>query len=176
MMASFWAGAATGLAAGLLVGGGGVAALQATRPDPWIAAGGDWYRLPAQAKANPLPQVFKTPGKGWDYGAATRGLSAAGTTPGLVRVELAQVQGPIGVSLAKPDGSALISKEAKAPQGPGPFRMYFKAPGGQPVAVLLRNPGAEGQGGSVQVKSVSFVAQAKATPQVLAEANKAGVN
>ena len=165
-----------GLVIGLLLGVGGAELWRRAHSDIWIEAGGEWHRLPSQAAAGSLPQTFAIPAKAWDYGATTRALPAPVTqTPAIVRVDVGEVSGPVGVSLAKPDGSALISKEKMATAGATPVSLYFRSPGSQPVAVLLRNAGVEGTAGSVTVRDVKYAPEASIPPRQLGKINKAGV-
>lgn len=176
-MARFPLTLGVGLVLGVVVGVGAVEGFKRLQPDPWIEAGGDWVRLPAQTPAGPLPQTFTTPTKAWDYGASTRALSATVTEqPAIVRVEVEQVAGPVGLSLAKPDGSALISKEKQLPVGAARRSLYFRAAQGQPIAVLVRNYDAEGRAGAVTVRQVTYAPEAKLSRRLLGEINKAGID
>ena len=167
---------AIGLLLGVGLGVGGVEFWRRAHSDIWIEAGGEWHRLPSQALAGPLPQIFTTPAKAWDYGATTRALPAPVTdNPAIVRVDVGEVSGSVGVSLAKPDGSALISKEKVLPVGAGPLSVYFRSVGGQPIAVLVRNAGVQGASGAVTVRDVRYAPEAAIPPRQLGKINKAGV-
>lgn len=166
-----------GLVIGLMLGVGGVQLWRRAHSDIWIEAGGEWRRLPSQALAGPLPQTFTTPAKAWDYGASTRALPAPVTAkPAIVRVDVGEVSGPVGVSLAKPDGSALISKEKTVTVGAAPVSFYFRSAGDQPIAVLVRNAGVEGTAGAVTVRDVKYAPETSIPPKQLGKINKAGVN
>jgi hypothetical protein len=91
-------------------------------------------------------------------------------------VSVEGVSGAVGVSLAKPDGSALISKEHALKPGPGRQELYFRAdPANGPVAVLVRNYDAQGRTGAVTVRRVRYAPLARLSPSDLETVNKAGL-
>ena len=128
--------------------------------------------------AGPMPQTFAIPAKAWDYGAETAALEPIVTEqPGVVRVQLGEVRGAVGVSLARPDGSALVSKERPVTANDSGKAVYFRVTGREGlIAVLLRNYNAEGQVGSVAVNAIAYVPEEGLSRDQLSEINKGGVN
>ena len=143
----------------------------------WIDAGSAWIRLPSQAVAAPLPQTFTTPAKAWDYGATTEPL--AGSTqarPSLLRIEVARVSGPVGLSLAKPAGGPLVSRERLLMPGEAPRFLYFRVTAAQgPITILVRNYGGEGKAGSVEVRSVNYAVEKKLSDREMQAAIREGI-
>jgi hypothetical protein len=175
----FLAGLILGLAVGAIAAGAGTAwylARQAAHS--WIDAGTMWVLEPSQAAAPALPQTFAIPAKAYDYGATTKALAATVTgQPAIVRVELGAVSGSVGVSLDRPDGSALVSKERPVTAKDSGATLYFRVtPWQGPVSLLVRNYAAEGQPGSIAVKAVTYVPEAGLSKGQLSDINKAGVN
>jgi hypothetical protein len=173
----------TGLVLGLVIGavaaGAGTAwYLGRQAANRWIDAGTMWVLLPGQTPAPPLPQTFSIPTKAYDYGASTKALAATVTAqPVFVRVQLGAVTGSVGVSLDRPDGSALLSKEQPVTAKDSGKALYFRIdPGLGPVSLLVRNYAAEGQPGSVAVNAVSYIPEAGLSKDQLSEINKGGVN
>jgi hypothetical protein len=175
----FVAGLVLGLVVGALAAGAGTAwYLGRQAADRWIDAGAMWVVLPSQAPAPPLPQTFAIPAKAYDYGATTRSLAATVTgQPSILKVQLGAVSGRVGVSLDRPDGSALVSKEQPVTAADSGKALYFRVvPRQGPVSLLVRNYAAEGQPGSVAVSAVTYAPEAGLSKDQLNEINKAGVN
>ncbi|CAN5121905.1 hypothetical protein BH09PSE2_BH09PSE2_08170 [soil metagenome] len=144
----------------------------------WIDAGSAWIRLPSQAVAGPLPQTFTTPAKAWDYGATTEPL--AGSTqarPSILRIELAKVAGPVGLSLAKQAGGPLVSRERLVFPGDAQRFLYFRITAAQgPITILVRNYGGDGKAGSVEVRSVTYAVEKKLSDREMQAVIRAGLN
>jgi hypothetical protein len=173
----------TGLLLGLVIGavaaaGGTVWYINHASSKGWIDAGAMWILLPGHAPAGPMPQTFAIPAKAWDYGAETAALEPNVTEqPGVLRVQLGEVRGNVGVSLARPDGSALVSKERPVTAADSGKPVYFRVTGREGlIAVLVRNYNAEGQVGSVAVNTVAYIPEAGLSRDQLSEINKGGVN
>lgn len=174
--ARFWTGLIVGVVGGVVVGAGGFEAARLLKPDQWTNVVGEWHRLPDQAVAGALPQVFTVPAKPWDYGATTRALPSTVTAqPSIVRVDVSDVTGPVGLSLAKPDGSGLISKEKPLPAAETPVSVYFRADGSQPVAVLVRNFDGKGAAGSLTVRAIKYAPEARLPKRALEKIVAAGL-
>jgi hypothetical protein len=144
----------------------------------WIDAGSIWMTLPSHAHTGPLPQTFTMPAKAYDYGAATDALSPATTAAGpmMLKVQLGTVSGNVGLSLATPDGSALVSREHALTSKDSGHTVYFRLPGSQgPVSLLARNYADEGHTGSIELKSATYAAEARLDSGTMGEINKAGV-
>lgn len=166
-----------GFVAGLVVGV--VATLAIERHEPaWIDAGSQWMVLPGHTHIGPLPQTFTTPALAYDYGATTDALSPAATAAGpmLLKVQLGAVTGSVGLSLAKPDGSALVSKEHPLTAKDSGKTAYFRLTGSQgPVSLLVRNYADQGHAGSIEVKSATYAPEARLDAKAMGAINKAGV-
>jgi hypothetical protein len=172
-----------GLAIGLVVGAAAACAgtiwlIDFKQSRAWIDAGAHWVRLPSHEAAGDLPQTFAIPAKAYDYGATTLALSPVVTErPSVIRVTLGAVQGSVGVSVDRPDGSALISGERPVTAKDSGKSVYFRVSGREGlVALLVRNYAAEGQPGSVTVNSVAFAPEDGLSKAQLSEINKAGLN
>jgi hypothetical protein len=175
----FLAGLVLGLVVGALAAGAGTAwYLGHQASNRWIDAGTAWVLLPSQAPAAPLPQTFAIPAKAYDYGATTRPLAPTVTgRPAIVKIQLGAVSGSVGVSLDRPDGSALVSKEQPVTAKDSGRALYFRVdPRQGAVSLLVRNYGAEGQPGSVAVSAVSYIPEAGLSKDQLSEINKGGVD
>jgi hypothetical protein len=177
--APFLAGMVLGLIVGALAAGAATAwYLGRQASSRWIDAGTTWVLLPSQTRTPPLPQTFAIPAKAYDYGATTRALAATVTgQPTIVKVQLGAVTGSVGVSLDRPDGSALQSKEQPVTAKDSGKALYFRVTTRLgPVSLLVRNYAAEGQPGSVAVNAVSYSPEASLSKDQLGEINKAGLN
>ena len=166
-----------GFVAGLLVGV--IATVAIDRHNPaWIDVGSDWMVLPGHTHTGPLPQTFAVPARAYDYGATTDALSPAATAAGpmMLKVQLGAVTGSVGLSLAKPDGSALVSREHPLTAKDSGKVAYFRLTGSQgPVSLLARNYADEGHTGSIEVKSATYAPEARLDAKAMGAINHAGV-
>jgi hypothetical protein len=179
--AGFVGGLLLGLVIGVVLAGAAgfvIAQRPAVAPDPWIPAGAPWLRLPSHALADPLPQTFAVPPVAYGYGATTRVLPPTVTAqPGILRVDLSDVSGTVGVSTARPDGSALVSTEQAVTAMEGKKSVYFWVTAAQgPIAVLLRNYAAQGGPGGATVQAVVYAPLSSLSKDQIAKINQAGVN
>ena len=144
----------------------------------WIDAGAAWIRLPSQAVAGPLPQTFATPQKAWTYGATTEPLAGSvQARPSILRVEVARVSGPVGLSLVKPAGGPLVSRERLVPPGEAPRFLYFRVTASQgPICLLIRNYGGEGRPGSAEVRSVTYAVEKKLSDRDMQAIIRSGID
>lgn len=175
----FLAGLVLGVVIGAVAAGGGTIRYLGWRAaHSWIDAGTAWTLLPSQAPAPALPQTFAVPAKAYDYGAMTKALASTITEqPAILRVQLGAVSGSVGVSLARPDGSALVSKERPVSARDSGAALYFRvSPPPGPLSLLVRNYAAEGHPGSVAIAAVAYVPEAGLSKDQLSEINKAGLN
>jgi hypothetical protein len=175
----FLAGLVLGLAIGAVAAAGGTAwYFNHSLGKSWIDAGAQWILLPGHTPAGPLPQTFAIPAKAWDYAAETEALEPTVTEqPGVLRIQLGDVSGSVGVSLARPDGSALVSKERAVTAGDSGKVVYFRITGREGlIAVLVRNYNAQGQAGSVAVAGVAYVPREGLSKAQLGEINRGGLN
>ena len=165
-------GLLVGLAIGYLVGRGG------TTGSTWADAGAAWTRLPEQTALGAPPQTFTVPAQSYDYGGVTQPLSPAILdTPSIVRVDLKAETGRVGISLARPDGGKILSKEAVIAPALGKTSVYFRTgPGLAPAVLLLRNYDNTGAAGSVTVYKVQVAPEGQLGKGDLERINKAGVN
>jgi len=166
-----------GFVAGLVVGVVVTVTLQRHNP-AWIDAGSQWMALPGHTRVGPLPQAFTTPAQAYDYGATTDALTPAATAAGpmILKVQLGAVSGNVGLSLDKPDGSALVSKEHPLTASDSGKIAYFRLTGSQgPVSLLVRNYADQGHTGSIEVKSATYAPEARLDAKAVAAINKAGL-
>lgn len=166
-----------GFVAGLVVGVAATAVIDRHNP-AWIDAGSDWMVLPAHSRTGPLPQTFTTPATAYSYGATTDALTPAATAAGpmILKVQLGTVTGRVGLSLDKPDGSALVSKEHPLTAKDSGSTAYFHLSGVQgPVALLVRNYADQGHTGSLEVKAATYAPEARLDAKAMAAINRAGV-
>jgi hypothetical protein len=117
---------------------------------------------------------FVTPELAWDYGAITRVLEPPETGAQILRVTAQASAGVVGVSLAKTNGSALMSEERVLTPEKGEMQMYFRMPAGlRPISILVRNYDNDGVKGVVRVKAVDAVEEADLDPSLAGQVSKA---
>jgi hypothetical protein len=166
-----------GFVAGIVVGALATAVIDRHNP-AWIDAGSQWMVLPAHSRTGPLPQTFTTPARAYDYGAITDALSPAATAAGpmILKVQLGAVTGSVGLSLAKPDGSALVSREHPLTAKNSNSTAYFRLSGTQgAVSLLARNYADEGHTGSIEVKSATYAPEGRLDAKAMGAINQAGI-
>ena len=89
---------------------------------------------------------------------------------------MAKVAGPVGVSLAKPAGGPLVSRERLVIPGEAAQFVYFRITAAQgPITILLRNYDGAGRAGSVEVRSVTYAVEKKLTDRDMQAIIRAGV-
>jgi hypothetical protein len=169
-----------GLVIGLIVGvalGFVLAGAVKTQPK-WTDAGAAFVRLPEQTALGALPQTVNLPASSFDFGGVGAPLSQAAIDAGsIVRVEVKAVAGRVGVSLARPDGGDLVSKEAVVTPQQGKTTLYFRTgPGMGPVDVLLRAADNTPAGASAEISKVQVARQADLGPGEMDKLNRAGIN
>jgi hypothetical protein len=169
-----------GLAVGLIVGialGFVLAGAVKTQPK-WADAAAAFVRLPEQAALGALPQTVNLPASSFDFGGVGAPLDQATIESGsIVKVEVKAVAGRVGVSLARPDGGELVSKEAVITPQQGKTTLYFRTgPGMGPVALLLRSADNTPAGASVEIDKVQTARQADLGQGQMDAINRAGVN
>jgi hypothetical protein len=169
-----------GLAVGLIVGLalGFILAGAVKTPAKWTDAGAAFLRLPEQTALGPLPQTINLPASSFDFGGVGAPLNPATVEAGsIVRVEVKATAGRVGVSLARPDGGELVSKEAVVTPQQGQTTLYFRTgPGMGPVDVLLRAADNTPAGAAVEVSKVQTARQADLGQGEMDRINRAGVN
>lgn len=169
-----------GLVVGLIVGVAlGFVLAGAIRTQPkWTDAGSAFVRLPEQAALGAPPQTITLPASSFDYGGVGAPLSQAAIDAGsIVKVEVKAVAGRVGVSLARPDGGELVSREAVVTPQQGKITLYFRTgPGMGPVAVLLRSADNNPAGASAEISKVETARQADIGQGEMDKINRAGVN
>jgi hypothetical protein len=167
-----------GFVAGIVVGVVAVTLINHRGTELWIDAGSQWMVLPSHTRIGPLPQTLTTPARAYDYGATTDALTPAVAEAGpmMLKVQLGAVTGNVGLSLDKPDGSALVSREHALNARDSGSVAYFHLSGSQgPVALLVRNYADQGHTGSVEVKSATYISEARLDAKAMSAINKAGV-
>lgn len=173
---AFLGGAVVGLVVGLALGFLLAGALK-TQPK-WTDAGAAFVRLPEQTALGPLPQTINLPASSFDYGGVGAPLNQATIDAGsVIKVEAKAVAGRVGVSLARPDGGELASKEAVITPQQGKTAVYFRTgPGMGPVVVLLRSADNTPAGASVEISKVQAARQADLGQGEMDRINRAGLN
>ena len=169
-----------GLALGLILGAAlGFFLAGAVKLQPkWTDAGASFVRLPEQASLGAPPQTVTQPAASFDYGGVGAPLNQAVTEAGaIVKVDIKAVAGRVGVSLARPDGGELVSREAVITPQQGKTTLYFRTgPGMGPLDVLLRSADNTPAGASAQVDKIQTARQADLSPSQMDAINRAGVN
>lgn len=166
------AGLIVGLALGFLLAG-------AIRTQAkWTDAGAAFVRLPEQTALGALPQTVNLPASSFDFGGVGAPLNQTAVDAGsIVKVELKAVAGRVGVSLARPDGGELVSKEAVVTPQQGQTSLYFRTgPGMGPVVVLLRAADNTPAGASAEIGKVQTARQADLGQGEMDKLNRAGIN
>jgi hypothetical protein len=144
----------------------------------WTDAHAVFVRLPEQAALGALPQTVNLPASSFDFGGVGAPLNQTAVDAGsIVRVEVKAVTGRVGVSLARPDGGELVSKEAVVSPQQGKTTIYFRTgPGMGPVGVLLRSADDSPAGASAEISKVQTARQADLGQGQMDAINRAGVN
>jgi hypothetical protein len=168
-----------GLVLGLIVGAAiGFFAAGALKLQPkWADASVAFMRLPDQTSLGPAPQTVTLPAASFDYGGVGAPLPPTVIdNASIVKVELKATAGRVGVSLARPDGGELVSREAVVTPQQGKTILYFRtAPGMGPVDVLLRSADNTPAGASAALSKVQVARQSDISPSEMNALNRAGV-
>lgn len=169
----------TGLALGLIVGAAlGFFLAGSLKLQPkWTDAAASFVRLPEQASLGPLPQTVTLPASSYDYGGVGAALPpTAIDAASIVKVEVKAVAGRVGVSLARPDGGELVSREAIVTPQQGKTTLYFRtAPGMGAVDVLLRSADPAPAGATADISKVQTDRQSDLSPSQMDSLNRQGV-
>jgi hypothetical protein len=144
----------------------------------WTDAGVAFVRLPEQAALGALPQTVNLPASSFDFGGVGGPLNQTTIDAGsIVKVELKAIAGRVGVSLARPDGGELVSKEAVVTPQQGKTTLYFRTgPGMGPVDLLLRSADNSPAGASAEIDKVQAARQADLGQGQMDALNRAGIN
>lgn len=168
-----------GLVLGLILGAalGFVLAGSLKLQPKWTDAGVAFVRLPEQTALGALPQTVTLPASTYDYGGVGAPLPEAQVDAGsIVKVEVQATAGRVGVSLARPDGGQLVSREAVIVPRQGKTTLYFRTgPGMGPVDVMLRSADADPAGATVAIDKVQMARQADLKPDQMDAINRAGL-
>lgn len=169
-----------GIVLGLVVGAAlGFAVATGVKLQPkWADASGAFVRLPDNtAVGSTLPQTVTLPGSTFDFGGVGEPISQAAIDAGsMVKVEVAAVAGRVGVSLARPNGGELVSREAVITPQQGKTTVYFRtAPAMGPVILLLRSADDTPAGASATVSKVQTAREADIGQGEMSKIGKAGV-
>ena len=169
----------TGLVLGLIVGAAiGFFLAGSVKLQPkWTDASASFMRLPEQASLGALPQTVTLPAATYDYGGVGAALPPAVVDAGsIVKVDVKAAAGRVGVSLGRPDGGELVSREAVVTPQQGKTSLYFRtAPGMGPVDVLLRSADNAAAGASATISKLQSARQADLGASEMNEINRAGV-
>lgn len=168
-----------GTVLGLVIGGAiGFAVATGVKFEPkWADAPGTFVRLPEQTQLGAAPQTVSLPAASYDFGGVGEPLNQAVTdNSAIVKVDVQAVAGRVGVSLARPDGGELVSREAVVTPAQGKTSVYFRTgPGMGPLSVLLRAADNTPAGASATVSKVQTAKQADIGQSEMNRINQAGV-
>ena len=168
-----------GLVLGLIVGAAiGFFLAGSLKLQPkWTDAGASFVRLPEQASLGALPQTVTLPAATYDYGGVGAALPPAVVDAGsIVKVDVKATAGRVGVSLARPDGGELVSREAVVTPQQGKTSLYFRtAPGMGPVDVLLRSADNVAAGATAEISKIQTAPQADISASEMDAINRKGV-
>lgn len=171
----FLGGAVVGLIAGVAIGilaaggfGGGA---------KWQDAAGAWVMLPDQTALGAKPAILTLPAATFDFGGAAQPIDPAVADAGsIVKVEVEAKSGRVGLSLARPDGGELVSREAIVTPQQGKTVIYLRTtPGAGPVDLMLRSADQTPAGATAAVTRVRTAREADIGKGEMAKINKAGV-
>ena len=172
---AFIAGVVLGLIVGLALG---ILLAGSVQQQPkWTDAGASFERLPEHASLGALPQTVVLPASSFDYGGVGAALPQTAVDAGsIVRVDVKATGGRVGVSLARPDGGSLVSREAVVTPQQGKTTLYFRTgPGMGPVDVLLRSADASAAGAAAEISKVQTAPQADIGQSEMDSINRKGV-
>lgn len=172
---SFVVGAVLGLLVG--VGVGALIGPSMVAKPNWTDVSAPWVRLPEQTVVGALPQTFAIPASSFDFGGVAQPLGAGQTdAAGFIRVDLTVQTGQVGVSLSRPDGGELVSREAVVTPQQGKTSVYLHSvPGAGPVVVLLRSADKNSAGAAVAVSKVQSAPEVSLDKGQIEKINRAGV-
>lgn len=172
---AFLGGAILGLVLGVAVGL--LAAHALGGASKWQDAAGTWVMLPEQTALGAKPAVLTLPAATYDFGGAGQPIDPAVIDAGsIVKVEVEAKSGSVGVSLARPDGGELVSREAVVTLQQGKTTVYLRTtPSAGPVDLMLRAADQTAAGASASVTKVQTVREADIGKGEMAKINKAGV-
>lgn len=168
-----------GLVLGLIVGAAiGFFLAGALKLQPrWTDASLTFLRLPEQTSLGALPQTVTLPASSYDYGGVGAALPPTITdNASIVKVVVKAAAGRVGVSLARPDGGVLVSREAVVSPQQGQTTLYFRtAPGMGPVDVLLRSADPAPAGASATISKVQTARQSDISQNEMNALNRTGI-
>jgi hypothetical protein len=152
---AFIGGCILGLLVGIGIGLLAAVSLKSQSP-AWTDASAQWIKLPEQTVLGALPQTVTVPASSYDFGGAAQPLAPTVTgTPSVVRVDLKATNGRMGVSLGRPDGGEMVSREAVVSPSQGKTTVYLHTnPAAGPIVLLLRAVDNNGMGATAVVTKV----------------------
>jgi hypothetical protein len=172
---AFIAGIVLGLIVGLALGFllAGSVKLQ----PKWADAAASFERLPDHTSLGPLPQTVSLPASTYDYGGVGAALPQTVVDAGsIVKVDIKATAGHVGVSLARPDGGELVSREAVVTPEQGKTTLYFRTgPGMGQVDLLLRSADTAAAGATADISKVQTARQADIGQSEMDSINRKGV-
>jgi hypothetical protein len=175
MTRAFLGGVLIGLVVGLALGF--LLATSLKLQPKWADASAGWTRLPEQTAVGTLPQTVTLPPGSYDFGGVGAPLPQdAAAAPSIVKVEIQAQSGLVGVSLSRPDGGELLSREAVVNPQQGKTTLYFRTnPGMGPADVLLRAADNNPAGASAPVTRVQVAHESDIGQGELTKINRLGV-
>jgi len=172
---AFLGGLALGLIAGAAIGFLLAGALK-LQPK-WTDANVALVRLPEQASLGVAPQTVTLPAASFDYGGVGAALPPTVIdAASIVKVEIKATAGRVGVSLARPDGGELVSREAVVSPQQGKTILYFRTGQGMgPVDVLLRSADNTPAGAAAAISKIQTARQSDISPSEMDSLNRIGI-
>lgn len=138
-----------------------------------------WKRLKPYSEAGVAPLTFQTPALAYDYGGVSYPLpSALFKDDQILRVDVTDVKGVVGVSLVNPNGDPLVSQEQGLVTADGKRSIFFLVRGKDlPAGILLRNYGdTSGATGSIKVEQVMYAPAASLSDDQMDAVQTIGLN
>jgi lipopolysaccharide export system ATP-binding protein len=126
-----------------------------------------------------MPQTIETPTVQYDYAAVTMPLSAAVVSEEMIlRIDVSDIRGKVGLSLVNPDGSPLVTQEQAVTAADGQRAVFFRLRAKDlPAEFLVRNYGdASGQPGSITVRQISYASASSLSATQMSALKKIGLN
>ena len=140
----------------------------------------NWQSTKAPFKVfGSAPQTIATPIVQYDYAAVSQALSTAVVSEEIVlRVDVSNVKGKVGLSLLNPAGSPLVSEEQAVTSDDGKRAVFFRVrPQDLPAELLVRNyADTSNVPGSITIQRVSYTAASQLSDAQMNALKKIGLN
>lgn len=138
-----------------------------------------WKHLGPYSEAGVAPVTFTTPVEPYAYGGVSYPLpSPVFGDDTVLRIDLSDIKGTVGVSLVNPNGDPLVTQEQGVTGADGKRSVFIKVRAQDlPASILFRNYGdTTGNKGGVTVSQVSYAPVTAFSDQQMDALNKMGLN